>query len=564
MRRWGRILLSLVVSGSLLGVPGVRAQEKQEPAAKEKADKERRKQDEKLKKELATPYKRWLDDEVRYIITDEERSAFLRLSTNEEREQFIEQFWLNRDPTPDTIENETKEEHYRRIAYANERFASGIPGWKTDRGKMYIIWGPPDEIESHPSGGSYERPPEEGGGSTSTYPFEKWRYRYLEGIGNDIILEFVDPSGSGEYRMTMDPSEKDALLLIPGAGLSTLEAMGMASKTDRFTRSDGTRLPKTLGAEPMRMNQFERLSQFAAVQRAPAPVRFKDLAEVVTSRIVRNQISYDYHFDFLRVTSDTVLVPITIQVPNRQLSFQNKEGVHSAEMNLFCRISTLTGRVVQTFEDVITRDFPDSLFQASLKGSSIYQKAVPLRPGLYKLDIVLKDIQSGNVGVVNTRLAVPRYEAEKLTASTLIIADQIERVPARQVGLGQFVLGASKVRPKLDREFTTAEKLGIFLQIYGLSVDPKTHKTDATVEYRVKRGEEQVFAQKESSAELQQTGEQLTIEKLMTLSAFPPGKYRIEIVVTDRLSGQTLNPAAEFTVKAAADGKTAAQLSPGR
>ena len=218
MRRWGRILLSLVVSGSLLGVPGVRAQEKQEPAAKEKADKERRKQDEKLKKELATPYKRWLDDEVRYIITDEERSAFLRLSTNEEREQFIEQFWLNRDPTPDTIENETKEEHYRRIAYANERFASGIPGWKTDRGKMYIIWGPPDEIESHPSGGSYERPPEEGGGSTSTYPFEKWRYRYLEGIGNDIILEFVDPSGSGEYRMTMDPSEKDALLMIPGAG----------------------------------------------------------------------------------------------------------------------------------------------------------------------------------------------------------------------------------------------------------------------------------------------------------------------------------------------------------
>ena len=564
MRRWGRILLSFLLAGSLLGLPGVRAQQNQDPAQNQELEKERRKRDERLKKELATPYKRWLDDEVRYIITDEERSAFLRLSTNEEREQFIEQFWLNRDPTPDTIENETKEEHYRRIAYANERFASGIPGWRTDRGKMYIIWGPADEVESHPSGGSYDRPPEEGGGSTSTYPFEKWRYRYLEGIGNDVILEFVDPTGSGEYRMTMDPSEKDALLRIPGAGLSDLEAAGMASKTDRFTRSDGTHLPTTAGSQPMRMNQFERLSLFAAVQRPPAPVRFKDLEEVVTSRIVRNQINYNYHFDFLRVTADTVLVPITIQVPNRQLSFQNKEGVHSAQLNLFCRISTLTGRVVQVFEDVISRDFPDSLFQTSLKGSSIYQKAVPLRPGLYKLDIVLKDIQSGNVGVVNTRLAVPRYEAEKLTASTLIIADQIERVPARQVGLGQFVLGASKVRPKIDREFTTAEKLGIFLQIYNLSVDEKTHKTNATVEYRVRRGDEQVFAQTETSAELQQTGEQLTIEKLLNLNSFVPGKYKLEIVVTDKLSGQTLHPSTDFTVKAAAEAKTAAQISPGR
>src|SRR5262249_61508013 len=159
----------------------------------------------------------------------------MQLSNDEERDQFIEAFWARRDPTPDTPENEYKEEHYRRIAYANEHFPAGIPGWKTDRGRMYIMYGPPDSTDSHPSGGTYQRPPEEGGGTTSTFPFETWRYRYIEDIGNDIIIEFVDPTMSGEYRMTMDPSEKDALLYVPGAGLTLMEQMGMSDKTARFS-----------------------------------------------------------------------------------------------------------------------------------------------------------------------------------------------------------------------------------------------------------------------------------------------------------------------------------------
>jgi len=568
MRLWGRsFLVAMLAAGFLLPACALAQAkpEKQDNQANQESERERKRREKKLRSELATPYKKWLDEEVAYIITDEERTAFLRLATNEEREQFIEQFWLRRDPTPDTVENEFKEEHYRRIAYANERFASGIPGWRTDRGRMYIIWGPADEVETHPTGGAYDRPPEEGGGSTSTYPFEKWRYRYLEGIGNDIILEFVDPSGSGEYRLTMDPSEKDALLHVPGAGLSEMEALGMASKVDRFTRSDGTHLPKTMGATPARMNEFERLELYAKVQRPP-PVKFKDLEEVVTSRLIRNQIHFDYRFDFLRVTGDTVLVPITVQIANRQMTFQNKEGVHSAVLNLFGRISTLTGRVVQTFEDVITRDFPESLLQQSLKSSSIYQKAVPLRPGLYRLDIVLKDVQSGNVGVVNTRLAVPRYDEDKLEASSLILADQIERVPAKQVGLGQFVLGSSKVRPKLNEEFATNEKMGIFLQVYNLKVGDTSHKANASIQYRVRRlkDQQEVLSIVETNDKLNQNGEQLTLEKIMSLANLEPGRYKLEVQATDQLTKQSVSRSAEFTVKPAAEEKTAAKQAPGR
>jgi len=561
--------LSAAIAFSLLGLPLV-AQQPQDQGAtpppvpqNQKMSKQQKQKMKKTLKELDTPYRTWLEEDVVYIITPDERNAFLQLETNEEREQFIEQFWLRRSSNPDLPDNDFKEEHYRRIAYANEHFASGIPGWRTDRGRIYIIWGKPDEIESHPTGGTYDRPMEEGGGSTTTYPWETWRYRYLEGIQENVILEFVDPSGSGEYHLTMDPSEKDALTHVPGAGLSMLESMGMASKADRFSRTDGTTLPTAMGGTPASLNEFTRLELYAKVQRPPE-VKYKDLEAIVTSRMVRDQLKFAYRTDFLKVTSDTILVPVTVQVPNNQLQFKAKEGVHSAELNIFGRVSTLTGRVVQTFEDSVMKDYPDSLFQMAVKQMSIYQKSLPLRPGLYRLDLVVKDVQSGNVGAVNTRLAVPRYDEEKLEASSLILADQIEHVPAKQVGTGQFVLGSSKVRPRLDADFTTADKLGIYLQVYNLKPDEKTHKSSAAFTYTVRKGDQQVMQFKETSEDMKQTGDQVTIERLLPLATLAPGKYTLEVSATDKLAQATISRSADFSIKNPAEQKAAANVTPGR
>jgi GWxTD domain-containing protein len=547
-----------------LTLPPVGAQERQmqDPAAApqpQKLDKEQKRKMKKTLKELDTPYKQWLNEDVVYIISPEERTAFLQLETNEEREQFIEQFWLRRSNNPDLPDNDFKEEHYRRIAYANEHFASGVPGWRTDRGRMYIMWGPADEVESHPTGGTYDRPMDEGGGSTTTYPWETWRYRYMEGIGENVIWEFVDPSGSGEYHLTMDPGEKDALLHVPGAGLSMMESMGMASKADRFTRSDGMTVPTALGGTPSSMNEFNRLEQYSKAFRPPE-VKYKDLEAIVTARIVRDQVHFTWRTDYMKVTNDTVLVPVTVQIPNNQLSFENKEGVHTATLNIFGRVSSLTGRVVQTFEDPVTRDFPDSLFAQSVKLQSIYQKAVPLRPGLYRLDIVIKDVKSGNVGVVNTRLQVPRFEDDKLETSSLIVADgaKLEHVPSKQIGTGQFVLGSTKVVPRLDGEFNPNEKLGIYMQVYNLKPDEKTHKSNASFVYTVKKGDQQVMQFKETSESMKQTGEQVTIERLLPLGTLTPGKYSLEVVATDGLSNKTVTKTADFVVKPPADTKTAA------
>jgi len=524
--------------------------EGRETIAKPLTEKQRKKREEKLRKELETPYRKWLNEDVTYIITDEERTAWKRLSTDEEREQFIEQFWLRRDPTPDTLENEFKEEHYRRIAYANEHYASGIPGWKADRGRIYITYGPPDEIESHPSGGSYERPMAEGGGQTSTYPFEQWRYRYIEGIGNDIIIEFVDPTMTGEYRMTMDPSEKDALLYVPNAGLTMMEQMGMASKTDRFNRTDGTHLGQSFGGTPASMNEFERLERFSKLQKPPV-VKFKDLEAAVSSHITFNLLPVKVQADYIKVTNSSVLTNVTILMQNKDLQFQLKDGVQKAVVNIYARITTMSRRVVNVFEDTVTVDSPKELLQAVIAKPSLYQKAVPLAPGMYRLNVVVKDIVGGNMNNYETALNVPHFDDEKLASSSLIFADVMEKVPTRSIGTGQFVIGSSKVRPRIDNTFRHDEKMGIYLQLYNFGPDEKTQKPSGSVEYEVTKNgtNEKIFNFSEEIEKMPDaSAQQVTIEKLLPLQTLKPGQYTLKMRVTDRNRNQTLTPSATFTV----------------
>jgi GWxTD domain-containing protein len=508
-------------------------------------------------KEIKGPYKKWLDEDVVWIITDEERAAFKQLSNDEERDNFIEAFWQRRDPTPDTEENEYKEEHYQRIAYANEHFAAGIPGWKTDRGRIYIIFGKPDEVESHPSGGAYERPMDEGGGETSTFPFEDWRYRYLEGIGQEVIIEFVDSCQCGEYRMTIDRSEKDALLNTPNAGLTLWEQTGMSNKSQRFNQG-----MERLGAGPDSANnqakEFDRLEQFAKLQAAP-PVKFKDLEEAVSQKIILNPMPFDVRSDFVKVTSDTVLVPITIQMKNRDITFVNKDGVQRGTVNIFARLSTLTGKVVQTFEDTVQVDVPAELLPRTAENSSVYWKALPLRPGRYKLNIAIKDVNGDRRGVWSRSVIVPDYSDDKLSTSTLIVADQMEPVPTKAIGTGSFVIGTMKVRPRVapadgkpalfkrDKD----QKLNFWMQVYNLSVDEKTHKPSATFEYDITNvaTNKQVVQKVESTETMGNVGEQVTLQKTIAAANLQPGIYKIEIKINDNVSKQTIDPSAMFAVE---------------
>jgi GWxTD domain-containing protein len=512
-----------------------------------------KKQTEKSKGEkLEGIYKRWLDMDVRYIITDEELSAFKKLATNAERDQFMEAFWQRRDPTPDTEENEYKEEHYRRIAYANEHFQAGTPGWRTDRGRIYIMYGKPDTIDAHPAGGPYQRTPDEGGGTTQTFPFEIWRYRYLEGIGQEIEIEFVDDCNCGAYQMTLDRSKKDAMLHVPNAGLTDMEAMGQANKADRFRNADN------IGQGFFNRNndtkQFDRMETFAKLNRAPE-IKFKDLSEeIVTSKIRYNLMHFDVRVDFVKVTADTALVPITLQIPFKELTFVNKDGVQRGTINILGRLTKVTGQVVQTFEDTVQKDIPAALLEGELGKSALYWKALPMRPGRYKLYIAIKDVNGEKIGVFSRSYVVPDYSDDKqLATSSLILADRVEPVPSREVGTGTFVIGATKVYPRVPpsdgkpSNFKRDQRLNFWMQVYNLTVDEKTNKPSATVQYQILNTatNQPVVDFTESTDGMGNVGDQLTLSKNLPLSKLDPGNYTITIKVNDLLSKQVISSSAE-------------------
>lgn len=520
-----------------------------ETVAKPLTKKQLAKKQKELEKELAGPWKKWLNEDVVYIITDEEKKAFKQLKTDDERQTFVENFWARRDPTPDTEENEYKEEHYRRIAYANDHYASGIPGWKTDRGMIYIKYGPPDEIDSHPSGGSYERPIEEGGGETSTYPFEDWRYRYIEGVGTNVIIEFVDTTMSGEYHISLDPEEKDALLYVPGAGLTMAEQMGMACKTQRFQRTDGTHLGTGNQPLPESMNEFTRLEQYANLQKAPV-IKFKDLEAAVNSTIRYNTLPMQVRTDYIRVTDATVLTSISILFKNNDLNYSTKDKVSKATVNLYGRITSLTRKPVNWFEDTVSAQVPAEMLQQAMTGSQIYSKTIPLAPGTYRLNIVAKDTVGNTMNNFEMALNVPHYDEDQLAASSVILADEIERVPTKSIGTGPFVIRSTKVRPRVGDVFKRDETMGIYTEFYNFGMDEKTKKPSGTVEYEVVDSQNKtVLDAAEDLASIPNSSAFLvTVEKKLPLKSLAPGKYTLKLKVTDKLKNQSLTPTAQFTV----------------
>ncbi|MGA7339878.1 MAG: GWxTD domain-containing protein [Terracidiphilus sp.] len=537
--------------------------QEQDPLKRQRSDKERYKEQKELRQELSTTYKTWLNEEVPYIITDEERKAFMSLSNDEERDAFIEAFWQRRNPNPDSPENEFREEHYRRIAYANEHFAAGKPGWKTDRGHIYIAFGPPDDIDSHPSGGLYERPPEEGGGSTSTFPFEVWHYRYLEGIGENIDIEFVDTCQCGDYHFTIDRSEKDALLHVPGAGLTDYEEMNHKDKTDRF-KGNGI---ESLGAGPMgdaeQGKEFDRI-ELAAKLFAPPPVKFTDLdadldAYNSTHKILSGPpFPFDVRTDFVKVTDSMDLVPITLQIRNRDITFVTKDGVSKGVVNILGKVTTIMHKTVQTFEETVEIDQPSELLEQSLDRKSVYWKALPLQPGLYRLDIAIKDVNNpDHIGIYGRGIEVPAFEDEKLGTSSLILADEMHTVSSRDIGEGSFIISNTFIRPRVSSNAATpvsfhrGQDLNFWMQVYNLGIDEATKSNSAVVTYEITDAATgTVMLQKElESKDLGAHSDQLTVEKSLPIAGLQPGRYKVTVKINDAISKQEIAQSAPFVVE---------------
>ncbi|MEE8350501.1 MAG: GWxTD domain-containing protein [Acidobacteriota bacterium] len=530
----GKVLLPLVMSVS--GFAWIQVQEPLQPGSEAEAS-----------------FVKWLKEDVTFVISQEEREVFQALATFEEKERFIEQFWYRRDPDPNTSINEFRDEHYRRIAFANERFQSGISGWKTDRGRIYIIHGPPDEIVSYPSGGRYLRQGHEGGGSTSTFPFEVWRYRYLEGVGSEVELEFVDASWAGEYRLSQDSDEKDALLRVPNAGLTRAESLGLATKTDRPFFQPGMRGRYPLAYQRSQDSPFARYETLAQVQRPPE-IKYKDLREIVQVDVAFNSLDVQLRPDYFQLNEEQVLVPMTLEIQNKNLTFSQEGGRHVAQVAIYGVITTITNRRVVEFEEELMLSFSEKDFPGALDSRSIYQKITALKTGMrYRLDLVVKDITSGDVGVVRKALLPSSSGRQELAASSLILSDLI--VPINQPQGSQtgqmFVLGDIKVRPSVSRIFSRENVLGVYLQLYHLGIDQATHTPWMETRFRILRNNETVLelvGERGEGIRVYSDGRTVLV-KALPVEGMQSGEYRLEVEIHDRIRDEKLTLEETFELR---------------
>ncbi len=519
----------------------------QDPAGERGADRRQ------FTEEQEDYFKKWLKEDVVYIISPQERDVFEKLNTPEEREQFIEQFWYRRDPDPRTPANEFKDEHYRRIAYANERFASGLPGWLTDRGRVYIIHGPPAEIESHPTGGNYNRPFHEGGGSTSTYPFEVWRYRYIEGMGNDIVIEFVDPTMSGEYRLALNPEEKDALLFVPGAGLTLAESMGLAQKKDRpFFSPGNTEYP--LMNQRYRDTPFARYETYTNIQRA-TPIKYTDLKQLVEVDISYEELPFRVRDDYFQINPQRVLVPVTVDIDNSNLTFEEEDGRYTAKVAVYGIVTSITNRIVTEFEDDLQATVTGEMLRAGAVGRSLYQKNLLLENrGRYKLDLVVKDLRSGHVGVLRKALVPAIAKDDSLTASSLVLSNFVRVLDEIPKEDRMFVLGDVWIRPSVDKSFTREDSLSVYVQMYNTGVDQTSLAPSLAVTYKIVDGEGRILAQLEdrNGTSVQfVSGQRVVLIGQFQLENFEPGRYTLEVAVHDRIKDETVQLTDRFQVREA-------------
>jgi len=500
-----------------------------------------------LQEEQEDYFEKWLNQDVLYLISDEERAVFEQLTTPEEKEQFIEQFWFRRDPDPKTAANEYKTEHYRRLAYANEKFSVGMPGWMSDRGRIYIIHGAPVQIESHPTGGQYQRPLREGGGWTQAYPWERWRYHFIEGVGQDVELEFVDRSNSGQYKLALNPEQKDALLQMGKGGATIFEIWKQESKGDR-PYLDPRNRNAWAHLQRERDRPFERYLTYARVQGAKE-IKYTDLQELVKINLTYETLPLEVRVDFFQLNEAQVLVPITMEMQEKHLSFGQRNDMLTAEVAVYGLVRDLSNRIVEEFEDDLVTGHRIQEGTAAGTGRAVYQKLIVLdKVSRYKLDLVVKDQTSGKVGVVRKAIVPPKIDSGKLALSSPVLSNQIFLLDDLPDGDAMFVLGDVKIRPSVDNVFSSNQPLGLYFQAYNSVLDQSTLAPSLRVTCRITHEGEEVLELVDESEQCVQffSSSRMVFIQELPVTGLREGRYHLEVRLDDQVGNQSATAALEF------------------
>jgi hypothetical protein len=296
---------------------------------------------------------------------------------------------------------------------------------------------------------------------------------------------------------------------------------------------------------------FRRLEIMTAMQRAPG-INYGDLTGVAGadsgSILAQDPLPFDVRVDFFRQSDESVITTFTIQASNKDLSFQDEGGLGTAKMNIRGQITSVAGKRSAAFQDSVTTNATASELISAKDRKSVYQTAVAMKPGDYKVDVKVTDVNTGKIGIVNLGFKVPRYDEKKLSTSSLILASTLRSTDEREIGQS-FVIGNTKVIPNIEGVYRKGQDVGVYLQVYNAQIDQTTLRPAVDVEYVLSKDGKEVFRQPEDWSGLSDSGQRLTLARLLPTETMSAGNYEIKIITKDRVGeGQTVENKGKFTI----------------
>ncbi len=490
-------------------------------------------------KDLPPNYRKWLEEEVVYIITAKEKDVFLQLETDREREIFIEAFWKQRDPDPLTPENEFKIEHYKRIAYANQYLGREGPGagWRSDMGRFHIILGAPQQIER------YEN-------LSEIYPTVIWFYDGMAkyGIQNSFYLMFFKPHGTGEFELYSPLQDGPASLMIhykgdPADYLSAYNALLNVDPT--IADASLSFLPEESGgriASPSIASEILVTNRIPSIPRdtvrdtyAEKLLAYKDIIEV---DYTANYIDNDAYVTVVIDKSGIAFVHYLVE-PSK-LTFVQVGDRFRANLEVNGQVTDGAGRTVYQYDRTVPIDFSREQVDAVRSKLFSFQDIFPLVAGNYKLNVLLKNTMSKQFTSLERNIAVPSVSAPHL--SRLVLANKTVRNSTYRGQNKPFLVGTTQIVPSPRNDFSSRDNLYVYLQL--LSLTPGLRET-GSLEFAIFKDKEQVSS---LTMPLADYPDKWNILQEFSLADLAPSYYFIKVALLDGNRKEVASEQANFIV----------------
>ena len=474
--------------------------------------------------DLSKEHRRFLDEEAVYIITDAERESFVGLATAAERDEFIERFWQVRDPVPETAANEFREEHFKRIREANDKYRESRPGWMTERGRMYITLGEPQDVMSYPN-------------NQDLFPLQIWYYYNLDVplFPNALQLVFFKRNGAGEYRL-FSPAFDGMKALI--ADPVTRGMVGFGNRVPFNARErwdvDIVKAAESVGPGQNMLSSEAVLSDLRTPGFIFEKTRKNLRATVSAEATFGGELPVDFNIDYFRGADGFSETHLALEIAAENLRVNQYDERMLGRYDLIGTFTHIeSGEILDEFRDSLEIEISAADWEAARHYPILFQRKVDLLPGRYRLELYVRDFVGRRLGIVQRMVAVPAFPPDRTAVSSFVSAFKADDAGATGVDGIPHQFGHLRLYPKPNRRFGTGQRVLAFFEVY-LPEKPASADPQVSVRFTLKRGEEVVLDETNRFRPRVEKPDTVDVLKVLSGPALAPGSYQLEALVSEK------------------------------